>query len=56
MSISLSDGSSLRGVTRWSWGALRLRQVAAFNARGEENGTAPTLIVNVGAVVSVQVF
>lgn len=53
--VSLADGSVVRGITRWSWGSLRLREVEI--ATGEEEPiSAPGLfIVPVTAILMIQV-
>lgn len=52
--VSLLDGSNLRGITKWSWGMLRLRDTGAFAPTGEQLGVADRVDVNPSQVITVQ--
>jgi hypothetical protein len=54
--VTLVDRTIVRGRTRWSWSALRLRDAQAFSADGTEQGHAANVVVPSTAIVSIQVL
>lgn len=55
VAVSLTDGSVLRGTTRWSYGMLRLRDVEAM-APGGHTSEAGRVIVQPTSILTIQVL
>lgn len=53
--ISLADGAALSGVSRWSFGALRLRDVECTNPGRDPVEVRGRVIVPKTAILTVQV-
>lgn len=53
VAVSLSDGSVLRGTTRWSWYVIRLRDVRALGPGGHES-SADRVLVQPTSVLTIQ--